>query len=343
MTTQQTHMRAEIDEIPEAIARFLDNSKSEVAAAADALKAANPAMIATIARGSSDHAASFLKYAIELTAGIPVASLAPSVSSIYQAKLKLGNAATVSVSQSGESPDIIAITEMAQASGALTLTLTNKPQSPLAKAVDQAIDIAAGPELSVAATKSYVSSIIAGLAVLAEWQNDDGLRAALQELPKHTKAALECDWDALTAALDGDNSLFVLGRGPAMAIASEVALKFKETCGLHAEAYSAAEVMHGPVALVDKGFPVLTLAARDKAEEISVSASEKLAKDGADAFVTAQGAVQSKKLPFVATGHPVTDALCLVVPFYGFVEGYARHLGFNPDKPPRLRKVTETK
>lgn len=343
MTPNSTHMRAEINEVPEAIARFLENSKTEVATAGAALKRANPAMIATIARGSSDHAAGFLKYAIELTAGIPVASLAPSVASIYQAKLKLGNAATISVSQSGESPDIIAITQMAQASGALTLTLTNKPQSPLATAVDQAIDIAAGPELSVAATKSYVNSIVAGLAVLAEWQDDIALRQALDALPEHAAAALSKDWGALTAALDGDNSLFVLGRGPTMAIASEVALKFKETCGLHAEAYSAAEVMHGPVAMVDKGFPVLTLAARDLAEDISVAAAEKLAKSGADAFVTSNGAASSKQLPFVATGHAITDALCLVLPFYSFVETYARHLGFNPDKPPRLRKVTETK
>lgn len=341
--SQTTHMRAEIDEIPEAIKRFLDGSKTEVAAAGTALKDVDPGVIATIARGSSDHAASFLKYAIELVAGVPVASLAPSIASIYQAKLKLGNTATISVSQSGESPDIIAITEMAQASGALTLTLTNKSQSPLAKAVDQAIDIAAGPELSVAATKSYVNSIVAGLAVLAEWQDDEGLKTALQALPEHAKAALACNWDDLTAALDGDNSLFVLGRGPAMAIASEIALKFKEACGLHAEAYSAAEVMHGPVALVDQGFPVLTLAARDRAEEICLSAAEKLAGDGADVFVTADGSTKSKKLPFAATGHPITDALCLVLPFYSFVEGYARHLGLNPDKPPRLRKVTETK
>lgn len=147
----------------------------------------------------------------------------------------------------------------------------------------------------------------------------------------------------LTDVLDRDNSFYVLGRGPAMAIASEVALKFKETCGLHAESYSAAEVMHGPVALVDKGFPVLTLAARDMAEAVSVAAAEKLAADGAAAFVTSDKASKATGLPFVATGHPLTDALCLVVPFYSFVEAYARHRGFNPDKPPRLHKVTQTK
>lgn len=336
-------MRAEIAEIPDAIARLLSQSGDEVKATANALRTKNPGMIATIARGSSDHAASFLKYAIELTAGVPVASLAPSVASIYGAKLNLANAATISISQSGESPDIVAITEMAKAGDALCITLTNKPQSPLAKTAHHALDIAAGPELSVAATKSFVSSVVAGLAILAEWQDDAALREALKALPEHTSNALACDWSQLTEVLDRDNSFYVLGRGPTTAIASEVALKFKETCGLHAEAYSAAEVMHGPMALVENGFPVLTLAARDAAEAVCVAAAEKLAADGAAAFVTSGNADKVEKLPFVATGHPLTDALCLVVPFYSFVETYARHRGFNPDQPPRLRKVTETR
>lgn len=343
MADNTTHMRAEIEEIPAAIERFLAGSGPAVKEAAAALAAKNPQMIATIARGSSDHAAAFLKYAIELTAGIPVTSLAPSVASIYGAQLQMGNTATISVSQSGESPDIIAATEMAKKGGALTLTLTNKLQSPLAKIADNAIDIAAGPELSVAATKSFFTSIIAGLAILAEWQNDDALRQGLKALPDQVRQALNCDWSELTGVIDGDNSLFVLGRGPTMAIASEVALKFKETCGLHAEAYSAAEVMHGPVALVEPAFPVLVLAARDAAEASCLAAAEKLAADGADAFITADGTNKSRKLAFAATGHPLTDALCLVVPFYAFVEGYARHRGLNPDQPPRLRKVTETR
>lgn len=336
-------MQAEVAEIPEAIARFLDQSHSAIGEVAEALRAKNPSLITTIARGSSDHAASFLKYAIELTAGVPVASLSPSIASIYDAKLKLAGTASFSVSQSGESPDIVVATEMVRSGGALTITLSNKMQSPLAAAANHAVDMAAGPELSVAATKSFVNSIVSGLAILAEWQDDSALREALQALPEHAAAALACDWSPLTEGLDRDGSFFVLGRGPAMAIASEVALKFKETCGLHAEAYSAAEVMHGPVALVEKGFPVITLTARDAAEASCASAAEKLASDGAAAFVTSAMASKSTKLPFIATGHPITDALCLIIPFYVFVESYARHLGLNPDKPPRLRKVTVTR
>lgn len=338
-----THMYSEVREIPEAISRLLAQSGDEISAVGAALRAKNPTMIATIARGSSDHAASFLKYAIELTAGVPVVSLPPSVSSIYGAKLKLGTAATISISQSGESPDILAMTEMAHASGAMSIAITNKAQSPLAGAVAHTVDICAGPELSVAATKSFVSSIVAGLAILAEWQGDSALKVALKELPAHAEKALGCDWGALTEVLDREGSFYVLGRGPAFAIADEVALKFKETCGLHAEAYSAAEVMHGPMALAEGGFPVISLSARDAAETVCVAAAERLVANGAQAFLTSDQGNGVTELPFVATGHPLTDALCLVVPFYRFVEAYTLHRGLNPDQPPLLKKVTETR
>ncbi len=338
-----THMYNEITQIPDAIARFLDHAGPQLKEGGAALRAKNPALIATIARGSSDHAAAFLKYAIEISASVPVASLPPSVASIYGAPLQMNDAATISISQSGASPDIVAMTKTAKQGGALTFTLSNKPNSPLAKIAANGIDIAAGPELSVAATKSFVCSVVAGLALLAEWQNDNLLRQSLARLPEQAEKALKCDWSELTPALDRDGSLFVLGRGPAMAIASEVALKFKETCGLHAEAYSSAEVMHGPVALVEEGFPVLALCARDLAEISCVDVAEKLALNGAEVFLTAKGASASKKLDFAATGHPLSDALCLIIPFYVFVEAYARHLGGDPDQPPRLHKVTKTR
>ncbi|NOZ33312.1 MAG: SIS domain-containing protein [Alphaproteobacteria bacterium] len=336
-------MQTEIKEIPSAISRLLAASGDQIDRAAHALGAKNPALIATIARGSSDHAAGFLKYAFELTAAIPVVSLAPSVASIYGARLDLAGAASISISQSGQSPDLLATSHMAAEGGALTLALTNHVSSPLAHMASHAIDIAAGPELSVAATKSFVCSIVAGLLVLARWQKDNELAAALARLPEAAEKAIACDWSALTGPLDADHSLYVLGRGPALAIAGEAALKFKETCGLHAEAYSAAEVMHGPVALVQKRFLVLTLAARDKAEASAVAISEELAGEGAAVFLTSDGARKSQQLAYVATGHPLTDALCPIISFYAFVEAYARHRGLNPDRPPRLNKVTETK
>jgi glucosamine--fructose-6-phosphate aminotransferase (isomerizing) len=335
-------MRREIAEIPDAVARLLDGSKDALAEAGRGVRECNPAFLVTVARGSSDHAASFMKYAVELTAGIPVASVGPSIASIYGAKLRLAGSACLAISQSGKSPDIVAMAESARESGALTVALTNTADSPLAHASDYAIDILAGPERSVAATKSFVNSAVAGLALMAHSTGNEELLAALAELPRHFRKAVECDWMEIAEALASQSSLFILGRGPSFAIASEAALKFKEACAMHAEAYSAAEVMHGPLALVGPGFPVLALAARDASEPSMVDAAGRLAGKGASVFLTSSRSSSAKMLPHVDTGHPLTDPLALIVSFYGFVEAFARHRGLNPDEPPNLRKVTET-
>lgn len=338
-----TNMRREIDEIPEAAARLLANTASAITATGKALRERDPQFFVTVARGSSDHAALFLKYAIELTAGRPVASLGPSLASIYGAKLKLGGAAAIAISQSGKSPDIVAMAEGATKGGAISIALTNTLPSPLAYACTHSVSLSAGPELSVAATKSYVNSIVAGLAILAEWTGDADLDRAVKDLPAQLARAVALDWSELAGDLKDAQSLYVLGRGPGLAIASEAALKFKETSGMHAEAYSSAEVLHGPVALVGPAFPVIALAARDAAEASVTGMADSLADRGAYAVVTAAGAKSARKLPFVATGHPITDALALIVPFYGFVEAWSRGKGLDPDKPVNLKKVTETR
>ena len=339
----QTNMRREINEIPQAAARVLERSAPAIAAAGKTLAARDPRFFVTVARGSSDHAALFLKYAIELTAGRPVASLGPSLASIYGARLKLEGGAAIAISQSGKSPDIVAMAEGATRGGAVSIALTNTLPSPLAEACTHALDISAGPEISVAATKSYVNSIVAGLAVLAEWTGDAALARAVADLPEQFAKAVALDWSELAGDLTEAQSLYVLGRGPALAIASEAALKFKETSGMHAEAYSSAEVLHGPVALVGPSFPVVALAARDAAEASVAGMADSLADRGAYAAVTSTLAKSARKLPFVATGHPITDALALIVPFYGFVEAWSRGRGLDPDKPVNLKKVTETR
>lgn len=338
----QTHMRQEINEIPEAVARLLDRSAADLTKAGLALRDRDPAFLVTIARGSSDHAATFIKYAVELTAGRPVASLGPSLASIYGAKLQLAGGAAIAISQSGKSPDIVAMADSATKGGAVTIALTNTLPSPIAEASLHAVDISAGPELAVAATKSFVNSIVAGLALLSEWTGDEALKAAIRALPGHLEKAVGLDWSAFANELGEAESLYMLGRGPALAIASEAALKFKETSNMHAEAYSAAEVLHGPVALVEKRFPVLTFAARDAAEASATEIADSLAGKGALAFATSDRLKTARSLPFVATGHPLTDALALIVPFYGFVEAWSRSKGFNPDQPAALKKVTET-
>lgn len=183
MTATKTHMRSEIEEIPQAVARLLDGSAPALIEAGHGIRELDPNFIVTVARGSSDHAATFLKYAIELTAGLAVASIGPSVASIYGAKLRLNGSACVAVSQSGKSPDIVAMAESARQRGALTVALTNTTDSPLARTCTYSIDILAGPERSVAATKTFVNSAVAGLALMAHCTNDETLLAALRNCP----------------------------------------------------------------------------------------------------------------------------------------------------------------
>lgn len=342
MTKISTDMADDIQEIPQAVQRLLDHSGQAIAAAADEIRQCAPAFVCTIARGSSDHAAAYLKYAIELTSGIPVASIGPSVSSVFAVQLSLGEAATISISQSGESPDIVLMTESAEKSGAVTVALTNNTGSPLARVCRHPLDIQAGPEKSVAATKTFVTSIVAGLALLARWRNDLSLLDAIRRFPDQCRQAAICDWSALINRLSNEQSLYILGRGPSMAIADEAALKFKETCQIHAESYSSAEVLHGPVSIVGSRFPVLALAARDAAENTIVEVADNLARQGADAFVTSNLGNTAKQLPAISTGHPLTDPLLLIVSFYVFIERLARERGLDPDSPPNLRKVTAT-
>ncbi len=335
-------MANEIAEIPDVASRFLDQSGAAVRSAAGALRAIDPQLVMTVARGSSDHGASYLKYAIELAAGIPVASVGPSIASIYGRSLKLGRAACIGISQSGQSPDIVEMIQSAGRGGALTVAITNFPESPMAQSSSYCLPLRAGPEASVAATKTFVTSVLAGLFLLAEWQEDKVLLRGIRDLPEHFHQALSLDWSPLAARLSRSQSAFVLGRGPAFAIASEAALKLKETCGLHAESYSAAEVLHGPAAIVQGQFPVLALAVQDAALPHVVTTAERLASQGADVFLTGADAKGCTTLPAVQGVQPLLAPLVSAVAFYAFVEGLARRRGYDPDVPPHLRKVTET-
>lgn len=338
----ETAMAREVAEIPQAAERFLRGASGEVAAAAAALRALAPGLVATVARGSSDHAASYLKYAIELEEGVPVASVGPSVASIYNRPLRLAGAACIGISQSGRSPDIVEMMRAAGAGGALTIAITNFAESPMALASNHCLALHAGEEKSVAATKTFVTSVLAGLCLLAEWRQDSALRAALQALPEALSQAVALDWEPLSARLARAGSAFVLGRGPGFAVAQEAALKFKETCGIHAEAYSAAEVLHGPAAIVQAQFPVLALGVDDVALPQLVATAERLAAQGADVFLTGADAKAARRLPMVSGLHPLVAPLVTIVAFYACVEGLARRRGLDPDTPPHLRKVTET-
>ncbi len=342
MTDKTTRMRREISEIPEAVARLLARGQISRSRALDKMRALDPAFIITVGRGSSDHVCTYLKYAAELGLGLPVASIGPSIASVYKAPLRLQNALCLSVSQSGQSPDIVAMSRAAAQNGALVVALTNAPASPLANAADMVLDIHAGTEQSVAATKTFVTSAVAGLALLAEWHNDTALQQALHALPQTLARAATLDWPEMRAEIGKNPSLYTIGRGPAWAIANEAALKFKETCQLHSESFSSAEVLHGPVSMIKEGFPVLAFAAADAAEDSVVQVADQMAAMGARVFVTSAKSTKAQAIAHIRTGHPLTDPLSLMVSFYAMVERLAVERGGNPDIPRHLNKITET-
>ncbi|TLP65586.1 SIS domain-containing protein [Parasedimentitalea maritima] len=342
MTKNVSQMRREILEIPEAIERLLANGGHNIAVTASNLRALDPAFAITVARGSSDHACSYLKYAAEIALGIPVASVGPSIASLYGAKMRLKGGVVLSVSQSGQSPDIVEMTRSARRDRALSVAITNAPTSPLATSATHSLDMMAGPELSVAATKTFVSSMVTGLLLLAEWGNNASLRRAIHHLPAQLEKAIAVDWPEVRAAIGSHQSLFTLGRGPAWAISNEAALKFKETCQIHAESYSSAEVLHGPVSIVDQGFPVLCFAAEDAAEAVLAEMADRISRQGAQVFATSNRVVRAQSIDHVRTDHPLTDPISLIVSFYAMVEQLAQSRGGNPDAPRHLNKITET-
>lgn len=341
MPSNPTLMHQEVREIPAAVERLLSQGGDAIRTAAISARVIDPRYFISVARGSSDHAASYFKYASELLLRRPMASVGPSVASIYGVALEAKGAVALAVSQSGQSPDILRLTEALRDKGALTVAITNDADSPLGHAAGATLPIHAGPELSVAATKTFVTSLVAGLWFLAELRQDPELIAAIRALPAALDRATRCDWSAAANAIDG-RSLFTIGRGPSWAISNEAALKFKETCLIHAESYSSAEVLHGPVSIVEQGFPVIAFAARDKAEDSLAETADALAAKGAKVFAVTDKASTATRLPHVRTDHWLCDPIAAIVSFYTMVETVALARGINPDRPRHLNKVTET-
>ncbi|MHA3976872.1 SIS domain-containing protein [Halovulum sp. GXIMD14794] len=329
--TEQTNMRREIDEIPAAAARLLDAAAQEqIIEAAARLKAADPAALITIARGSSDHAATCLKYAVEMMTGRPVSSMGPSVASIYGTRLHLERIAAIGISQSGRSEDLVALMRACREGGAETVTLTNTATSPLAAAAGTAIDLQAGPELAVAATKSFTNSVLTGLWLLAHWTGDTELETALRNAPDRFAEVASTTAPEIAETLERTDRLLVISRGPGLGVAAEVALKAMELCGIHASAYSSAEVLHGPSAVLRDGFPVLALG--DPAEAGLQGTVDKLAGQRARIVLP----------PKMDTANRFLAPLIQLIPVYGALEAAARARGRNPDKPDFLAKETLT-
>ncbi|KAB7647937.1 SIS domain-containing protein [Polymorphobacter fuscus] len=308
------------------------------------LRALAPPFAATLARGSSDNAAGFAKVLLETRAAMPVLSQAPSIGSIYKATSpRFAGVPLLAISQSGRSPDLIAAARDAQRQGALVVAIVNDTESALAALADICIPVHMGPEISVAATKSFVGTLVAIIHLVAEWTEDAELLALLPQIAPVLAAAE--DWRAAVPLLRDVSSMLVLGRGLTLPIAGEAALKLKETSGIHAEAFSSAEVAHGPMTLVGDGVPVLAFGATDAARaglharltEFRARGTQVIAAGHPDDTATATLA-----LPLPWQAHPLLAALAAIQSFYGLAEALALARGLDPDRPPHLSKVTHT-
>ena len=339
MTTQM-HQEASASPAQVAIQMAADADRYEALGAA--LRASPPTGVVTIARGSSDHAASYFAYLVMSRTGQLVTSLPMSLMTLYRAPMAHQRILAVSVSQSGRSPDLYGPMQVFTNAGATTVALVNAEQSPLGDAVTWPLPLHAGPEKSVAATKSYICSLVAAARLAANWGEHADLLSGLKTLPAALAAACELDWSAALPALRDADRLLVIGRGPGLAIANEAALKFKETCGIQAEAFSGAEVQHGPMALVDTGYPMLIFALRGPAQAGLVKLAREMRQRGANVLLAAPSNIAERDLTLAIAATEDLDPIVAIQSFYLLVEAVARARGVNPDAPRHLSKVTST-
>ena len=337
-----SRMLDEAREAPEAVARLLAADGAAYASFGAALREQPPASMLTIARGSSDHAAQYMAYLVMARLGRLVTSLPMSLVTLYQANLLCDGLVAIAISQSGQSPDLVAPMRGLRDGGACTVAVVNDASSPLAQAAQWLFPLHAGAETSVAATKSYIAQLVAGARIVAAWQQDDALASALAVLPAALEQAAALSWSPAVAALVDVDRLFVIGRGTGLAVAAEAALKLKEVCGIQAEAFSGAELRHGPMALVEEGYPLLVFAPRGPAQAGLLALADEMRGRGARVLLAAPAGTPGAELPLVATGNVDLDPIAVVQSFYPMVEALARARGRDPDKPRHLAKVTRT-
>lgn len=331
-----SQMLNEIGEAPDIVARVIANLAA-IQAVAARIRALDPPFVSLAARGSSSHAGTYLRALIGRDLGLTAAAAMPSLASVYHRPQRLKAALFIAISQSGRSPDLIATADQARAAGALTLAIVNDIASPLATACELVLDIQAGPERSVAATKTVIATIATGLALVRAWA---GLPLNLAPLPARLAAAP--DWPAFADTLVTTNNIFIIGRGPALGIAKEAALKLAETCGIAGIAHSAAELAHGPMALAGPAFPILAFLQDDAARPHSEAILATLIARGTPVFAAGTSIPGAITLPTLPATDPDADLLPMLLSAYRAIEAAARARGLDPDRPRALRKVTRT-
>jgi len=330
---KSSFMQQEALQASSLIGRQLKNNQHLVEKIAQAIKLFQPYNVMFVGRGSSDHAGTFGKYLIEIETGIATFGAAPSVATVYNKKLKLNKTLVIVISQSGRSPDILEQTKQAKAAGALCIALVNDESSPLVQLVDWVYPLSVGVEKSVAATKSYLATIAAIIQLVAVWSGSLSMIQALDQIPKLLDDAAKAPAQLKARDLEQLVNLVVIGRGLGFAIGNEIALKMKEVCGLHAESFSSAEFLHGPVTLVDEAFTLINIGINDETKAVHDAQIEALKSRGARIV---------KLFQVDANVHPRIAPLAILQRFYLDIEAIAVERGLDPDRPPGLNKVTKT-
>ena len=347
-----TLMEKESREVPQLIARQIAANAEVLLQLSEKLRKTPPKYALTIGRGSSDHACTYAKYLLETNLGLITASAAPSVVTVYNAQLHMKDALVIGVSQSGQSPDICKMMEVARNDGATTVAIVNETDSTLAKTAEFLVPMYAGKERAVAATKSYIAALSALAHLTAIYANNQKLLNDLKQLPELLTQTLSLDWTCAITEFKNINNTLVVARGFGFPIAQEAALKFKETSAIQAEAFSAAEILHGPFALIKKNHPYLLFAQIDATLAGTLELAKKITTLGGRVILAiAQNApitpTELKKiaaliLPLPHSLAAILDPIMTIQAFYPMVAQLAVARGFNPDSPENLQKVTET-
>ena len=328
-----TIMEREARSAPEKIANQLQANDRLARELGQRLREFAPKFVMIVGRGSSDHAGVFAKYLFEIEAGVPTFAAAPSVASVYGKRLQLAGGLVIVISQSGRSPDILAQAKMAREAGAFCVALVNDETAPIKDIVDLVLPLRAGEEQAVAATKSYLATLSALLQLAAAWTQSPELARALDELPQALQAAVDAEPQLTAESLQHSNNLVVLGRGLGYAISKEIALKLKEVCSIHAEAFSSAEFLHGPVTLVENHLKIVDVCVADESYASHLEQIAEVGRRGAELVRLKQTANEV---------HPRVAPLALLQRFYIDVAAVAIARGIDPDQPAGLKKVTQT-
>jgi glucosamine--fructose-6-phosphate aminotransferase (isomerizing) len=343
-------LRDEILEQPDAARRQLASSTDAIDGLASRLRSRPACSVVIAARGTSDHAAIYAQYVLGVRNGLSAGLATPSVVSVYDADPDVHDALVVGISQSGASPDIVGVVEAARRQGAATLAITNDASGALAATAEFVIELAAGPEQAVAATKTYTTSLlaIARLSVALGGEAGSTGPADLSAIPDAMAAALsvEPEVEAITRELAGMDRSVVVGRGFEYATAREWALKLKELAQIFADPYSAADFLHGPIALVQPGIPVLVLAPSGAPAEGQIELLRDLRERGIDTLVVSDEA-ETRDLGRWSISIPPSvpewlRPIVSIVPAQLFAYHLTRARGLDPDNPRAISKVTRT-